>query len=232
MTTNADLADRLEALATNLDDAQAELERMTVGGRSRAFDIALTCRDRTQLAFAEAAKKNLPAILAALRASRPEPAGDVVEAVAQAIAQAEGFYAGKIDGQGPGVSEDAKWAEHWRWYLDGKGSGMSADHSNQARWERMARAALAALPRPEAASLHQLPDDEIDAMWATIGETAPTPELRALVANYRAAGRLSKAAPDGETVPLPRPEADEGAATRPAGDGDAAEGEGDGGTGR
>ena len=87
---------------------------------------------------------NMVAILAALRSERP--ASDVgavdeerVERVARAIASADGFYDGATDER-----TNAKWAEHWRWYIEFRGKGGAADHSNQARWERMARAALAA----------------------------------------------------------------------------------------
>ena len=136
--------------------------------------------------LADVVQGNLPAILTALRRTHAEAD---VERVARAI-------------------YDSMFAPHERCWGE--------DPWLRDRYMDTARAALAALPRPESIPLHTLPDDELDAMWATIGETAPTAELRALVANYRAAGRLSKAAPDGETVPLPRPEADEGAVPSPS----------------
>ena len=143
--------------------------------------------------LADAVQGNLPAILTALR--RPEPAAGDVEAV--------------------NAATDAWWQ---RYREHGQMDWRERYDANVLREDvqRACAAHLAALPRPEAIPLHTLPDDELDAMWATIGETAPTAELRALVANYRAAGKLSKAALDGETVPLPRPEADEGAVPSPS----------------
>lgn len=64
--------------------------------------------------------------------------GGRVERMAHALAMADRDYY-----PADAVQAAAMWAEHWRWYLNGRGKGGSADISNHARWERMARAALA-----------------------------------------------------------------------------------------
>jgi hypothetical protein len=128
MTTGADLAAEIERLTLALNAALSE----------RWMPSALEAR----WSLSESVRRNIVTILSALRASRPEPAGDAVEAVA-------------------------------RWLQEQYGSNEDVHPCDKGKL------------RP-----HFLD------------------EARRLLAA------------------LPRPGADEGAATRPAGDGDAAEREG------
>lgn len=127
-------ADEVGAVEAVLRDVrrQGEHARKAAGRADEAPQEALY----SWAALGETVTINLDVILAALRAPRPaEP--EAVEAVARAIAQADGFY---LDGEA-----EALWVEHWQWFLEFRGATLAADRSNQARWERMARAALAAI---------------------------------------------------------------------------------------